>query len=330
MGVYIKDLEANLFLFQFYHEVDVKRVMDGCPWSFNRRALVMSRLKDGENPRCVELNSMDLWVQIYDLKAGFMTERIVQEIGNYVGNFVASAPTNFTGVWRDYLCVRVTIDITKPLKCKMKIRSAGGDWFWISFKYENVPTFCFIYGIVGHSENFCSKLFVLPASEIEKPYEEFMRAPYRRHVKPIGAKWLRNGTEVGDRSTSSGINQSRNDWSNQDPHFSPSNQGTVMSGGNFENTSFQNKQLSGNIEIRKDQGNNPIFPPIQIRKEVTVVESKKCKPDIVSDKDQIMGPDTEILMDSYEGNMEHPSSENVTSSKNGLEASTHKSARLVL
>lgn len=49
MGVYIKDLEANLFLFQFYHEVDVKRVIDGCPWSFNRRSLVMARLKDGEN-----------------------------------------------------------------------------------------------------------------------------------------------------------------------------------------------------------------------------------------------------------------------------------------
>lgn len=29
-GVYIKDLESNLFLFQFFHEVDVKRVMEGC------------------------------------------------------------------------------------------------------------------------------------------------------------------------------------------------------------------------------------------------------------------------------------------------------------
>lgn len=35
MGVYIKDLETNVFLFQFYHEIDVKRVMEGCPWSFN-------------------------------------------------------------------------------------------------------------------------------------------------------------------------------------------------------------------------------------------------------------------------------------------------------
>lgn len=30
MGVYINELETNLFLFQFYHEVDIKRVMEGC------------------------------------------------------------------------------------------------------------------------------------------------------------------------------------------------------------------------------------------------------------------------------------------------------------
>lgn len=30
-GVYIKAPEANLFLFQFYHEIDIKRVIDESP-----------------------------------------------------------------------------------------------------------------------------------------------------------------------------------------------------------------------------------------------------------------------------------------------------------
>lgn len=30
MGVYMKELETNLYLFQFYHKVDVKRVMEVC------------------------------------------------------------------------------------------------------------------------------------------------------------------------------------------------------------------------------------------------------------------------------------------------------------
>lgn len=61
-GVYMRELDTNLYLFQFYHEIDVKRVMEGSPWSFNRRALIMARLKEGENPRCVELNAIEIWV----------------------------------------------------------------------------------------------------------------------------------------------------------------------------------------------------------------------------------------------------------------------------
>lgn len=59
----------------------------------------MGRLKDGENPRGVELNTMDLWVQVYDLKIRFMTERIFTEVGKNIGKFLTSCPSNFAGVW---------------------------------------------------------------------------------------------------------------------------------------------------------------------------------------------------------------------------------------
>lgn len=121
----------------------------------------MARLKEGDNPRCIDLNAMDLWVQVYDLKAGFMIERLIKEIGNYIRSFVSIYPTNFVGVWRDYLRVRVTIDVTKPLRRRIKVRKTGDEWFWINFKYENVPTFRFICRLSGHSEKFCSHLFVI-------------------------------------------------------------------------------------------------------------------------------------------------------------------------
>ncbi|KAK1387722.1 hypothetical protein POM88_015900 [Heracleum sosnowskyi] len=92
---------------------DIKRVVDGSPWSFNQKALVIARMKEGDVPRGVRLNSLDLWVQIHDLRAGFMTEKIVKEVGNYIGCFIESCPRNFTGVWKEYLRVRVTIDLSK-------------------------------------------------------------------------------------------------------------------------------------------------------------------------------------------------------------------------
>lgn len=66
--------------------------------------------------------------------------------------------------------IRVTIDLSKPLKRMMKVKKSGSVWVWITFKYENVPTFCFICGLLGHSEKFCNKLFDTPEEDIVKPY----------------------------------------------------------------------------------------------------------------------------------------------------------------
>lgn len=75
-----------------------------------------------------------------------------------MGRYVASDPNNFGG-WRTYMRLRITMDIRKPLKRRMKIKKAGGEWVWLNFKYEQLPTFCFFCGIIGHSEKLCEKLF---------------------------------------------------------------------------------------------------------------------------------------------------------------------------
>lgn len=92
--------------------------------------------------------------------------------------------------------VRVTFDLSRPLKRQMKIHKSGGDWFWITFKYENVPTSAsLICGLLGHSERFYGQLFDTPKHEIIKPYGPWMRAPHEGQIKLIKAKWLRTGKE---------------------------------------------------------------------------------------------------------------------------------------
>lgn len=140
----------------------------------------MARLKEGEKSQNVSLNTIDPWVQIHDLKSGFMTKKIIKEVGNYIEKYVQSCPTNFVDVWRDYMRIWVNIDLCKSLKRRMKVRKTRDEWYWINFKYENVPTFCFICGLLGHSEKFCSRLFDTPEEEIIKAYGAWMRAPFKR------------------------------------------------------------------------------------------------------------------------------------------------------
>lgn len=158
-GMYVKELEPNLYLFQFYHELDIKRVLEGSLWTFNRALLVFERLEEGDNPLNIKLNHVDMWVQVHDLQVGFRSERVIKDIGNYIGSFVQNDVNNFSGVWREFFRMHVKIDINEPLRRKMKLKKKGGEWVWANFKYEHVPMFCFICGIIGHSKRFFPKLF---------------------------------------------------------------------------------------------------------------------------------------------------------------------------
>ena len=122
----IKDLRPTLFLFQFFHEMDVDRAVRGGPWTFNQNLLVINRLTFGVNPVLVPLFHVDFRIQVHNLPCDFMSERVCKEMGNYIGTFVEADANNFIGIWGSYMCIRVSIDVRKPLKKKMKIKKTGG------------------------------------------------------------------------------------------------------------------------------------------------------------------------------------------------------------
>lgn len=39
-GVHVKELPEQRFLFQFFHDFDVKRLVEGSPWTFDNSLLV--------------------------------------------------------------------------------------------------------------------------------------------------------------------------------------------------------------------------------------------------------------------------------------------------
>lgn len=138
------------------------------------------------------------------MHAGFMSTEMVSYSGDYIGKFIQSDPNNFVGTWRDYLRVRVTIALDKPLKRRMKLRKSADNWCWVNFKYENVLTFCFICGFIGHSEKFCEKLFNTPNESIERPYGVWMRAESKRRNYTMGAQWQKQGGTTPPAKTVSG------------------------------------------------------------------------------------------------------------------------------
>lgn len=70
----------------------------------------------GEDPLKV-----DLWVQMHDLPIGYMSEIVGKQLGNFLGTFIQYDPNNNSSIWREFMRLRVRIDVKKPLKQKKKI-----------------------------------------------------------------------------------------------------------------------------------------------------------------------------------------------------------------
>lgn len=195
-GVFIKDIGQGRYIFQFFHAIDLKRIVDGGPWSFNNIPLILHQLKKGEFPLRVPLDWLPFWIQIHDLPAGYITENIGKQLGNFIGRFLEYDASNSTTTWRQYMRIRVAIDVSKPLKRGKRIKKPDGTSFVTCFKYERLHIFCFLCGRVGHSERFCDDLFSTDTTNMVREWGVWLKAEDRRGPTLSGDKWIRTENDL--------------------------------------------------------------------------------------------------------------------------------------
>ncbi|KAL8476481.1 hypothetical protein ACS0TY_028954 [Phlomoides rotata] len=189
--VSMKEIDEGRYIIQFYHNLDMKRVKEGAPWFFGNHLLILHQLKTWELPLAVPLNFLCFWVQIYGLPVGYFSDSIGSTLGNFVGNFIEYDASNTTADWREYMRVRVEIDVDQPLKRCKKIKLGMGPAIMVTFKYEKLSKFCFICGRLDHTESFCDVLFNSEGGNVKREWGVFLKAPDRRMPLLSGDKWLR-------------------------------------------------------------------------------------------------------------------------------------------
>lgn len=87
-GVEIHDIGNHRYTFVFYHLLDIQKVVEGGPWSFEQSPLICHKLESMEDANVVPLNRMDIWVQVHDMPTGMLSGKVLQAIGDQVGIFV--------------------------------------------------------------------------------------------------------------------------------------------------------------------------------------------------------------------------------------------------
>lgn len=76
----------------------MRRVIDDGPWLFESTTLVCRPLLHGENPMQVPLDTVDLWVQVYDFPMGYCTDRVLKREGAFLECLYGLTNETFRGL----------------------------------------------------------------------------------------------------------------------------------------------------------------------------------------------------------------------------------------
>ena len=114
-GVTIRDIDDKLFMAVFNTREDIKRVFIQGPWNFDKKLILMVQFENDMQPTAVIFNQAAFWIRIHNLPILSMIRDIGEDIGNDIGRTIeVDIPKNGIG-WGRFLCIRVALDITKPL-----------------------------------------------------------------------------------------------------------------------------------------------------------------------------------------------------------------------
>ncbi|CAH9133856.1 unnamed protein product [Cuscuta epithymum] len=105
-------------------------------------------------PHEIILNETEFWVQIHNVPYSLVNLGTARRVGNFIGGFIKYDDNQKSDRLEPYMRVRVLMKMDKSLKKGTNLKKYGKS-FWVDFKYEGLPNFCFICGLIGHSDNFC-------------------------------------------------------------------------------------------------------------------------------------------------------------------------------
>jgi hypothetical protein len=169
----VEKLGDYCFKLEFEKEEEKIRAIDGGLWRHRGGTLIVVHYVGLVRPSEVRIESIQLWVCLYDLPAAMMTEQCAKQLGTQLGRYI-KADSRFPG----YMRIRVDYKLSKPLATELKVKIKGRGITSIMLKYENVPHFCFVCGRMGHAAANCEESVV--EDQGIKFGEELRASPPRR------------------------------------------------------------------------------------------------------------------------------------------------------
>ena len=197
----IIEVGNNTFQFKFVSRYQLEWVENSGSWNFEKNPLLLNKWKKGITSENIVFTHSPFWVQLWGLPFEVMFEVVRRDIGNSMGHFLETDKRAHLSEQTKYLRIRVYLLIDKPLR-GVNVVGIEGDKYWVHYKYERLPTFCYICDLMGHDAKHCHVCSDRPNAPHQ--YGEWLRAFGTYKGGSNGPKNFSKGCNSIDIDTQSG------------------------------------------------------------------------------------------------------------------------------
>ncbi|CAA0832273.1 Unknown protein [Striga hermonthica] len=145
----------NLFQFVFQSEEDKRKILQGKTWSFDGQYILLKEWSS-TSINWQDEAKINLWIQIHGLPLHWISEDTGLKIGKLFEQVSDVYVPDFGSISGRWIKILALIDLNEPLLHGAKI-NLGDDMVWVDFRYENLQTFCYYCGVIGHGDRNCAQ-----------------------------------------------------------------------------------------------------------------------------------------------------------------------------
>ncbi|KAK9009204.1 hypothetical protein V6N11_035749 [Hibiscus sabdariffa] len=191
----ILELQPNFFLIKPVGEESKAMILKRRPWVVHDDLFSIEPYIPSWRAVDFNFNNMVIWVLVFQLPLRAMNGTMGLQLGGCIGKAVGVDHRVEGGNLGEFLRIRVSINITKPLRrCVLLGNGQGRKPSPCPLKYERLPRFCYYCGLLGHDLAVClTKPTDLDTRKLQ--YGSWLRVSVQ---KPVVGSRRKQGIEYFD------------------------------------------------------------------------------------------------------------------------------------